>query len=263
MLHNMIDQAAYMAHGYCLLWKPWLIAMHAGSDFFIFLSYMAIPFAIWSFVRRREDLELKPLAILFASFIFLCGLSHAVQGLTLWWPVYETQAYIKAATAIVSVITAFVIFPLVPKALAIPSPRQLCIVNEGLAAEVAAHRTTLAELEKTKDELEVRVAERTQGARTFEGPLRGACPRIGAGCLDPRRALEVYRGLPELARIHRSKHRGPGIWSLDAGDSPRRSKRGDGRMAKCDFKPRRYTPSNTGFRTAIWATVGRRLKRFR
>ena len=162
MLHNMIDQAAYMAHGYCLLWKPWLIAMHAGSDFFIFLSYMAIPFAIWIFVKKRDDLELKPLAILFALFIFLCGLSHAVQGLTLWWPVYETQAYIKAATAIVSVLTAFIIFPLIPKALAIPSPRQLCIVNEGLAAEVAAHRTTLAELEKTKDELEVRVAERTQ-----------------------------------------------------------------------------------------------------
>ncbi len=162
MLHDMIDQAAYMAHGYCLLWKPWLIAMHAGSDFLIFCSYLAIPFAIWIFVKKRDDIELKPLAFLFAAFIFLCGLSHAVQGLTLWWPIYETQAYVKAATAIVSVATALVIFPLIPKALAIPSPRQLGIVNEGLAAEVAAHRSTLAELEKAKSELERRVAERTK-----------------------------------------------------------------------------------------------------
>ena len=162
MLHDAINQAAYMAHGYCLLWKPWLVAVHAGSDFLIFLSYSAIPIAIWIFIKKREDLDLKPLAVLFAAFIFLCGLSHLVQGVTLWWPVYETQAYVKAATAMVSVATAFVIFPLIPKALAIPSPRQLSILNEGLAAEVAAHRLTLAELKKAKYELEARVAERTK-----------------------------------------------------------------------------------------------------
>ena len=89
-------------------------------------------------------------------------MTHIVQGVTLWWPIYETQAYLKVATAIVSVATAIVIFPLIPKALAIPSPRQLGIVNEGLAAEVAAHRSTLAELEKAKSELERRVAERTK-----------------------------------------------------------------------------------------------------
>lgn len=162
MIHDMIDQAAYMAHGYCLLWKPWLIAMHAGSDFLIFLSYFAISIAICIFLEKRSDLELKPLAMLFAAFIFLCGISHVVEGLTLWWPIYETQAYVKASTAIVSVATAFVIFPLIPKALGIPSPRLLTIVNSGLAAEIEAHRLTLAELEKAKNELEMRVSERTR-----------------------------------------------------------------------------------------------------
>ncbi len=158
----MIDQAAYMAHGYCLLWKPWLIAIHAGSDVMIFGAYFAIPVAIWMFIRKRNDLTLKPLAILFAAFIFLCGITHAIQGLTLWWPIYETQGVVKLITAIVSVTTAIAIFPLVPKALAIPSPSQLQIVNNGLALEIAAHRQTLAELERAKDELEIRVAERTR-----------------------------------------------------------------------------------------------------
>ena len=191
MLHNMIDQAAYMAHGYCLLWKPWLISLHAGSDFLIFIAYMAIPVAIWIFVKKRDDLELKPLAILFAAFIFLCGLSHAVQGLTLWWPVYETQGYVKAATAIVSVATAFIIFPLIPKALAIPSPRQLSLVNEGLAIEVAAHRATLSELEKAKDELEMRVAERTRelehSKARFEALVRASAQVVWTR--DPRGEL--------------------------------------------------------------------------
>lgn len=162
MLHDMIHQAAYMAHGYCLLWKPWLIGIHAGSDFLIFASYFAIPIAIWSFVKKRTDLELKPLALLFAAFIFLCGLTHAVQGMTLWWPIYETQGYIKVATAIVSVATAIAIFPLIPKALAIPSPSQLQLLNSGLALEIEAHRQTLANLEQAKDELELRVSERTR-----------------------------------------------------------------------------------------------------
>ena len=162
MLQDMINRAAYMAHGYCLLWKPWLIAMHASSDILIFGSYFAIPVAIWIFLSKRTDLTLKPLAVLFAAFIFLCGLTHAIQAVTLWWPVYEVQGYVKAITAIVSVTTAIAIFPLIPKAVAIPSPSQLQIVNEGLALEVAAHRDTLAALKRSKDELEMRVAERTK-----------------------------------------------------------------------------------------------------
>jgi hypothetical protein len=121
MVHDLINHASYMAHGYCLLWKPWLVTLHAGSDILIFLAYFAIPVAIWIFLRRRKDLELKTLAILFAAFIFLCGLTHIIQMLTLWWPIYETQGFVKAATAIVSVLTAILVFPLIPKALAIPA----------------------------------------------------------------------------------------------------------------------------------------------
>ena len=72
-----------MAHGYCLLWKPWLVAMHASSDILIFGSYFAIPVAIWIFLSKRKDLTLKPLAVLFAAFIFLCGLTHVIQAVTL------------------------------------------------------------------------------------------------------------------------------------------------------------------------------------
>lgn len=162
MLQDIFNQAAYIAQGYCLLWKPWLVAAHAGADVVMTLSYFAIPAAIWTFVRKRQDLSLKPLAILFAAFIFLCGLSHSVQAVTLWWPVYETHAFIKLAAAGVAAAAAFMTFRLMPKALAIPSPEQLTVVNEGLAAEIAAHRKTLSELAWTQRELERRVAERTK-----------------------------------------------------------------------------------------------------
>lgn len=162
MVHDLINDASYMAHGYCLLWKPWLVVLHAGSDFLIFIAYFAIPAAIWIFLRRRPDLELKPLAVLFAAFIFLCGLTHIVQMLTLWWPIYETQAFVKVATALVSLATALLIFPLIPKAVAIPSPRALQLANTGLMREIGAHQGTLERLREARDELELRVKERTR-----------------------------------------------------------------------------------------------------
>jgi PAS domain S-box-containing protein len=162
MVHDLIDHASYMAHGYCLLWKPWLVAMHAGSDLVIFASYFAIPVAIWLFLRRRNEMELRPLAILFALFIFLCGLTHLVQMVTLWYPIYETQGFVKLATAAVSLATAILIFPLIPKALAIPSPRAMNEANEGLRREIAAHKETLLRLEEIRAKLEQNVRQRTE-----------------------------------------------------------------------------------------------------
>ena len=166
MIHDLIEHASYMAHGYCLLWKPWLVAMHAGADIFIFAAYCAIPVAIWLFLKGRPDLELRSLAVLFAAFISLCGLTHLLQFVTLWVPIYEIQGVVKLMTAAVSAATAIAIFPLIPKALAIPSPRQLQLVNDGLAREIASHRHTLRELELARDELEVRVEQRTHELAT-------------------------------------------------------------------------------------------------
>jgi PAS domain S-box-containing protein len=162
MLHELIDQAAYMAHGYCLLWKPWLVALHAGSDLLIFSAYFAIPVAIWIFVSKRPNIEMRGLARLFAAFILWCGLTHIISVITLWWPIYEFEGFVKLITAGISVTTAVVIFPLIPKALAIPSPHELQLANAELANEIAAHKRTLGELERARVDLERRVEARTK-----------------------------------------------------------------------------------------------------
>jgi PAS domain S-box-containing protein len=161
-MHQMIEDASYMAHGYCLLWKPWLVTLHAGSDFLIFAAYFAIPVAIWIFVRKRPTLPLQNLAWLFAAFILLCGLTHIINLVTLWWPIYEVQGWVKLATALVSVATALAVFPLIPKALAIPTPDDLVAANQRLTSEVLSHLETLRELEAAKQSLQTRVADQEQ-----------------------------------------------------------------------------------------------------
>ncbi|WP_260482316.1 sensor histidine kinase [Sphingomicrobium flavum] len=146
-MNPFIDIAQYMPHGMCLLWQPWLITLWAGSDLLIFLSYMAIPIALLTVLKKRGDIPHRGLIVLFASFILLCGLTHLMGIVTLWQPIYPYVGILKLATGIVSMITALVLFRLIPTLVSLPSPAHLREVNEQLRAEAAAHEATLASLE--------------------------------------------------------------------------------------------------------------------
>lgn len=158
----LIETASYMAHGYCLLWQPWLVVLYAGSDLLIFAAYMAIPLAILQVARRRPDLKYRWVLWLFVAFITLCGLTHLVSVVTLWLPVYPLHGAVKLVTGLVSAATAAVLFMLVPKLVALPSPAQLEEANTRLRREVAAHRETLEKLRQAQQELEGKVAQRTE-----------------------------------------------------------------------------------------------------
>lgn len=129
-------------HGFCLLWEPWWVWSHAIGDLGIALAYFSIPIALVSFVRRREDLAFKPVFWLFAAFILLCGTGHLVDLATLWLPAYGLEAGVKLATAAVSLATAAALWPMMPQALALPSPRQLHAANSALAASEARYRAS-------------------------------------------------------------------------------------------------------------------------
>ncbi len=124
-----------MPHGYCYSWVPGLVKLHVISDALIGISYYSIPLILGYFIRKRIDLPFKGIFVLFSLFILLCGTTHFMSVWTLWYPAYWLDGMIKAATAFVSVITVFILIPLIPKALELPSPAQLQEAKE--AAEVA------------------------------------------------------------------------------------------------------------------------------
>ena len=53
----LFGAAAFVPHGYCLLWRPDLVALHAISDAVTALAYFSIPAGILVFFWRRPDLE--------------------------------------------------------------------------------------------------------------------------------------------------------------------------------------------------------------
>ncbi|MDF5731047.1 MAG: PP2C family protein-serine/threonine phosphatase [Rhizonema sp. PD38] len=120
----------FIPHGHCYLWKPDLVGLHTISDALIALSYYSIPITLFYFVRKRKDLPFIKIFLLFIGFIVACGTTHIMEIWTLWHPTYWLSGSIKALTAIISVFTAVQLVPLVPKALALPSPAQLERANQ-------------------------------------------------------------------------------------------------------------------------------------
>jgi signal transduction histidine kinase/DNA-binding response OmpR family regulator len=148
-MHWLTDlfRADFMPHGHCFLWRPEVLSLMVFSDALIGVAYMTIPVTLVHFVRRRRDLNFNWIFYLFASFIVLCGLTHAMAILTIWKPIYRAEAILKLATGLVSIATAILLIRLLPALLRYPSPHDLSEANNRLA--------------KLNDELENAVVQRT------------------------------------------------------------------------------------------------------
>ncbi len=161
MFEKLLDPEGLIPHGFCLLWRNDLFWSLAVSDAAITLSYVSISAAIGLYLIKRRDMYLRRVAVAFAFFILLCGTSHATDVWTLWSPDYGAQALVKMATAMVSVATALLLWPLFPHALALPSAAQMSLANAALRREnedrkriEASLRATEAELRAANKELE-------------------------------------------------------------------------------------------------------------
>lgn len=158
-------------HGYCLLWDPGLIGLHVGSDALIAASYFSIPAALLVFANRRRDLAYGWIITLFVVFILACGTTHVMNIVTLWYPDYALEGAVKALTAAASVLTSIVLWTMMRRLIAIPSDTQLHGLNATLESEIAERRRAQAALRDINEQLERRVAERTQELRRLNGQL--------------------------------------------------------------------------------------------
>lgn len=149
-LKVFFDTTMFSPHGICLLWEPELLAVHIVSDAIIALSYFSIPFALAYFVFKRRDVEFGWVFWAFAIFIMACGVTHVFSIYTLWVPVYGLEGLVKAVTAIASLVTAALLWPLIPKLLTIPSPVQLRLAHSMLEAEARQRREAEAMLGHTQ-----------------------------------------------------------------------------------------------------------------
>lgn len=130
-IFNLVQHSAsaFLPRSHCLN-SPILVALLAVADTSIFLSYMIIGSTLMFVVFRvprlalltlrnvlategelesivsRHTAALTGMGIAFTAFITTCGMTHLMEVVTLWRPVYGFSVAIKIICAAASVVTA-------------------------------------------------------------------------------------------------------------------------------------------------------------
>jgi two-component sensor histidine kinase len=245
MLDHLTDYLAsdaFMPHGMCFLWRPDVLWLHVASDAVIAIAYYSIPIALLYFVRKRQDLAFPNVFILFGVFILACGTTHVMGIWTIWHPDYWLDGGIKLVTATASILTAALVWRIMPNALALPSRGELESANLALARQIEQRRRAEAAALQLNAELERRVQDRTAELEASNERLRVALHerevllrevhhrvknnlQVIAGLLQ----LQAYRAGPELmarfrdslerigamGRVHEQLHRADDASTFD------------------------------------------------
>ncbi|SEI07916.1 diguanylate cyclase (GGDEF) domain-containing protein [Rheinheimera pacifica] len=151
---NELLNGDFMPHGHCLLWRTDLLLLHVGGDTLTFIAYMLIPIALIRLVRARDDLRFDWMFLLFAGFIFFCGATHILGIINVWHGYYYIHGIIKSMTGIISILTAILLWYLLPQAISLPGKR-------AMEAKIVALMRAEHELAASNQRLEAEVKKRT------------------------------------------------------------------------------------------------------
>jgi PAS domain S-box-containing protein len=191
----------FMPHGYCYLWDKGLVWTHVLSDSLIALAYLSIPVTLVYFIRKRRDVPFNWVFLCFGVFILACGATHAMEVWNLWHADYWLAGAVKVVTALASVSTAILLVPLIPRALALPSP-------EALRREIAERKRAQDALDQANSELERRVRQRT-------AELIAANEDLTAEIQQRKKTEDALRRSEEQFRLVVERVRDYAIFSLD------------------------------------------------
>ncbi len=126
----------FMPHGHCYFWTPEIVWPIAISNGIIALAYLTIPIVLIYIYRKRSDFKYVWMAVIFALFIFGCGLTHVLDIVNIWEPYYRLDAVVRVITALASIGAAVVLTKITPNIIKMPTREEWVRVNEELREQI-------------------------------------------------------------------------------------------------------------------------------
>jgi chemotaxis family two-component system sensor kinase Cph1 len=151
-LMHLFGTESWPARWFCGNWSDFHGWLYILSSLAIWAAYFAIPLILICLLAKRKDsIPFQRIFWLFILFILSCGLTHVVDAVIFWLPIYRVSALVLFFTAIISWITVFALFKVVPEALTLKSPSQLEKVVAERTNQLAIANDNLTRLNKDMD----------------------------------------------------------------------------------------------------------------
>lgn len=168
-----MENPGLMPLGYCLRWRPSLMALNLMTDLGLMAVFLALFAGVILFTLKRRDIaashKLRTAAV--GLFFLACAWAWGMQAYVLWHPAYGWLTTSKVFAFLTGTAGLALLWRYLPRLVLLPTPMQLSDLQRKL-------RTALKQIYATEEELEDKVRQRTsqlEDLRTrFEGALRGA-----------------------------------------------------------------------------------------
>ncbi len=122
---HLFDYSSWPPRWNCGKWSGFHGWLYIISDLLIWAAYFAIPFIIIKYITKKHDAKFVRLYFLFASFILACGSTHFLDAIAFWFPLYRLSALMRFITSIISWVTVFYLYKLLPVAFSLKTAQQL------------------------------------------------------------------------------------------------------------------------------------------
>lgn len=151
---NLLGTDDWPARWHCGKWTDFHGWLYIISDLLIWAAYFAMPLVILKFIATKKYASFPRLYFLFAAFILACGLTHLVDAVAFWAPMYRLNALVLFGTAIISWVTVYYLVKILPVAFTLKTAKEF-------EAEIEQRKIAENEVRVLNAKLESMVAERT------------------------------------------------------------------------------------------------------